>query len=83
MNIYKKCPEVQNESFLLRLVTQEDCEELLKVYSDGKAAALFNSDNCNGDDFYYTSLERMREALSFWICAATMKMKRLSPKFYL
>ena len=34
MNIYKTCPDVHNERFRLRLVTQEDCEDLLKVYSD-------------------------------------------------
>ena len=27
---------------------------------------LFNSDNCHGDDFHYTSLERMRSAMDFW-----------------
>ena len=26
MNIYKTCPDVYNERFRLRLVTQEDCE---------------------------------------------------------
>ena len=39
MNIYKACPDVQNERFRLRLVTQEDCEDLLKVYSDVKAVS--------------------------------------------
>lgn len=67
MNIYKTCPEVHNERFLLRLVAQEDCEDLLKVYSDVKAVPLFNGDNCNGDDFYYATLERMQQAMSFWI----------------
>lgn len=67
MDIYKYCPEVRSERFLLRLVTQEDCEALLKVYSDEKAVPLFNGDNCNGDDFHYTTLERMRQAMSFWI----------------
>lgn len=66
MNIYEACPEVRNERFLLRLAGEQDCEDLLKVYSDGKAVPLFNSDNCHGDDFYYTTLERMREAMAFW-----------------
>ena len=34
MNIYKTCPDVHNERFRLRLVTQEDWEDRLKVYSD-------------------------------------------------
>ena len=67
MNIYKTCPEVQNERFHLRLVMQEDCADLLKVYSDVKAVPLFNGDNCNGDDFHYATLERMQQAMSFWI----------------
>ena len=67
MNIYESCPEVQNERFRLRLVTQEDCGDLLKVYSDVKAVPLFNGDNCNGDDFHYATMERMQQAMSFWI----------------
>ena len=59
MNIYKSCPEVHNERFHLRLVTQADCEDLLKVYSDVKDVPLFNGDNCNGDVFHDTTLERM------------------------
>ena len=66
MNIYEACPEVKNERFLLRLAGEQDCEDLLKVYSDVKAVPLFNSDNCHGDDFYYTTLERMHKAMSFW-----------------
>lgn len=67
MNIYEACPEVRNERFLLCLAGEQDCEDLLKVYSDEKAVPLFNSDNCNGDDFYYATLERMRQAMAFWI----------------
>ncbi len=67
MNIYQTCPEVKSERFLLRLVTPDDCDDLWKVYSDLNAVPLFNSDNCNGDDFHYATLERMRQAMSFWI----------------
>ena len=67
MNIYKTCPEVQSQRFHLRLAAQQDCEDLLKVYADKRSVPLFNSDNCNGDDFYYTTLERMQQAMSFWI----------------
>ena len=69
MNIYEVCPEVRNDRFLLRLVGEQDCEDLLKVYSDLSAVPLFNSDNCNGDDFYYATPERMREAVAFWMLA--------------
>ncbi|MCI6464318.1 MAG: N-acetyltransferase [Lactobacillus johnsonii] len=66
MNIYESCPELENEKFLLRLVNYEDCEDLLKVYSDRNALPFFNSDSCDGDIFYYETKERMTEALNFW-----------------
>lgn len=66
MNIYKICPVLENERFLLRLVENEDCGDLLRVYSDKNALPFFNSDNCHGDNFYYATRERMEEALAFW-----------------
>lgn len=66
MNVYKKCPEFENEYFLLRYVQIEDCQDLLKVYSDEKSVPFFNSDNCGGDDFYYTSENRMKDAIEYW-----------------
>lgn len=66
MNIYETCPVLENERFLLRLVENEDCDDLLKVYSDKNALPFFNSDNCDGDNFYYATRERMMEALHFW-----------------
>lgn len=65
-NVYLNCPEFENERFKLRFISMEDCDDLLKVYSDKKAVPLFNSDNCNGDDFYYTTNERMKQAMDFW-----------------
>lgn len=66
MNIYSSCPILQNDRFVLRLVNDDDLSDLLKVYSDEKAVPFFNGDNCYGDDFHYTTAERMREALDFW-----------------
>ena len=66
MNIYEACPTLENDKFLLRLVKDEDCDDLLKVYSDKNALPFFNSDNCDGDNFYYATKERMTEALGFW-----------------
>ena len=66
MNVYKSCPIFENEHFLLRYVQIEDCQDLLKVYSDKKSVPFFNSDNCGGDDFYYTSENRMKEAIEYW-----------------
>lgn len=65
MNPYEKCPIYENENYLLRFVEVTDADDLLLVYSDKNAFPLFNSDNCI-DDFYYTSLERMKKAIEFW-----------------
>ena len=66
MNIYKTCPVLESERFLVRLFYNSDCEDLLKVYSDKNALPFFNSDNCDGDNFYYPTKEKMEEVLGFW-----------------
>ena len=66
MNIYETCPALENGQFLLRMVEMEDCDDLLRVYSDKNALPFFNSDNCDGDNFYYATRERMAKALDFW-----------------
>lgn len=69
MNIYENCPVLENENFTIRLFQKEDCDDLLKVYSDKNALPFFNSDNCDGDNFYYSTKERMKEAIDFWTMA--------------
>lgn len=66
MSIYENCPVLESENFLIRLTNSEDCDALLKVYSDKNALPFFNSDNCDGDNFYYPTKERMTEAIDFW-----------------
>ena len=44
--IYRSCPEFENNDYILRMVSQEDRLDLLKVYSDKEAVSFFNSDNC-------------------------------------
>jgi hypothetical protein len=65
-DIYEECPIYKNKLITLRQTNISDAQELLKCYSDEKAVALFNSDNCNGDNFHYTTAERMKEAIEFW-----------------
>ena len=65
-DVYKKCPAFENERFILRFTELSDCDDLLKVYSDIKAVPFFNSDNCGGDDFHYTTRERITEAIKYW-----------------
>ena len=67
IDVYEKCPVFEDSSYTLRLVTTVDCLDLLKVYSDVKSVPLFNSDNCGGDDFYYTTENRMTEAIKYWL----------------
>lgn len=69
MNIYDNCPILENNNYLLRIVEKQDCEDLFEVYSDKNALPFFNSDNCDGDNFYYPTKERMSEAVLFWISA--------------
>lgn len=64
---YQNCPVYENETYLLRLVEAADAPDLLRVYSDEKAVPLFNGDNCHGDDFHYATLERMEQAVGFWL----------------
>jgi len=72
-NVYEKCLEFENSEFLLRGVNSDDCEALLKVYSDEQSVTFFNSDNCHGDDFHYTTKERMKQAIDFWEYSYTQK----------
>ena len=67
MDVFKNSPQVRSDRFLLRPVREQDCDDLLKVYSDPLAVPLFNGDNCHGDDFHYESRERMMEAIWFWL----------------
>lgn len=67
MGVYDMCPVLRSTNFTLRLVEKTDAPALLRVYSDEQAVPLFNSDNCNGDDFHYTTLERMEQAIDFWL----------------
>lgn len=66
-DVYKNCPVFENENYILRMVSQEDKIDLLKVYSDEKAVPFFNSDNCGEDDFHYTTEKRMEQAIEYWL----------------
>ena len=66
-SVCENCPQFENQKYFLRLVIEDDCKDLLKVYSDKKAVPFFNSDNCGGDDFHYTTESRMKEAIKYWL----------------
>lgn len=65
-DVYEECPIYKKELITLRKIKNEDAQELLKCYSDERAVPFFNSDNCDGDDFHYTTVERMNQAIDFW-----------------
>lgn len=65
-DIYLHCPVYERNLIKLRRVELEDAKDLLNCYSDERAVTCFNSDNCHGDDFHYTTLTRMTEAVQFW-----------------
>ena len=66
-NVYESCPMFENDRFLLRFVKADDAEDLLEVYSDKNALPFFNSDNCDGDNFYYPDIAGMKNAIDFWL----------------
>ena len=66
-SVYEEVPVLENEKYLLSFVKEEDAGELLKIYSDKKSLPFFNSDNCHGDNFYYQTIDRMNEAVKFWL----------------
>lgn len=65
IDVYEQIPVMEDDKFLLREIEDADAEDLLKVYSDKAAVPLFNSDNCV-NDFYYVSIEEMKDTIAFW-----------------
>ncbi len=51
MDIFEKCPALENEKLLVRLIRDQDAEDLLQVYGDKFALPFFNSDNCHAAAF--------------------------------
>lgn len=66
MNIYHHLPTLQTPSYFIRPVADQDLNDLLEVYSDKNALPFFNSDNCDGDIFYYNTKKKMQDAMDFW-----------------
>ncbi|MEG0553855.1 MAG: N-acetyltransferase [Carnobacterium sp.] len=67
MDIYKNCPIIENESYKIRLIEKNDSEDLLKVYGDKNALPFFNSDGCNGSNFYCARQEDLDNAIKYWL----------------
>ena len=66
MNPYILCPTYETDSFILRLVSMHDAEDLLHCYADKDAVARMNADACTSS-FYFTTVEEMKTAIAFWL----------------
>lgn len=64
--IYDNCPVYESVHFRLRLVDENDAQNLLECYSDPSAARLMNADNCTCD-FYFQTLDEMQDSVRGWI----------------
>lgn len=65
-NPYLKCPEYETTHFVIRLISEDDAEGLLKCYSDENARLIFNSDNCTGD-FHINTPHEMLDTVMAWL----------------
>lgn len=65
-SIFIHQPTFASTELTLRPLRPEDAEALLAVYGDECAVPYFNGDNCHGDNFYYQTLDRVRQAMDFW-----------------
>ena len=67
MDIFEKCPVLENDKLLVRLIEDQDAEDLLQVYGDKFALPFFNSDNCHGSNFYCCNMEDMANTIKYWL----------------
>lgn len=67
MNVYEKCPVLENDNFIVRLIEQNDTDDLTSVYGDKYALPFFNSDNCNGSNFYCSKKEDVWNTVKYWL----------------
>ena len=67
MDIYESCPVLENDTFIVRLIEEKDADDLWLVYSDKNALPYFNSDSCNGDNFYCEIKDYMKSAIKYWL----------------
>lgn len=72
MNPYVECPVFETETFVLRLVTEDDAADLLACYSDTDARSFFNSDTCTSN-FYYDTSSEMSDCIKVWLNSYAQK----------
>jgi len=65
-DVYETAPVMKTSRFILRLVREEDAEDLLTCYADPKSQSLFNADNCTSD-FRYSGVGEMLSCIRVWL----------------
>lgn len=68
MDPYDRCPVLETDRFMLRLVQVADADELLLCYSDPDAQRFLNADNCTSD-FRYSTVPEMLACIGGWLRA--------------
>ena len=72
-NIFEECPTFETTSFILRLVSEDDAQDLLICYSDPKSQAVFDSENLSSN-LHYKTIEEMTKCIQFWLREYHQKM---------
>lgn len=67
MDIYERCPTLENDRWRIRLVEPTDLDDLWAVYRDKAALPYFNSDNCGGANFYCARREDVENMIRYWL----------------
>ncbi len=60
---YEKCPVYESESFILRLLSMDDAEDLFECYNGD----MITSDNNTEKVFYFSTIEKTREGIKSWL----------------
>ena len=63
---YLACPVYDTAHFHLRLVQENDAEDLFACYSHPDAQQFFNDDNCTSD-FRFSTVVEMRACIIVWL----------------
>ena len=59
-------PKIENSRYRIRLVRKKDLIELLEIYSNKENLKFINVDDCNGEDFYFPTIEMLEKKYEFW-----------------
>ena len=60
---YEKCPEYESRSFLLRLLSTDDANDLFECYNGD----IITSDNNTEKVFHFSTIKKARECIKSWL----------------